>query len=166
MKFETQRNLKNNIFSTKIVRVEEDNQDCILKEQQLEDDFGCVEIEVGGIFEATVANGESGALTITPITSKTKAKEAELANFKFSLPSGKVKLLLDVEIPFSCDATKETSREFLKVVIPGLKVAEHKCKIFEAVILDRIELAIEAWKKKHTTFEEEILEAVHFPLDK
>ena len=100
------------------------------------------------------------------MTSKNRAREVEEANFKFNLPSQKVKLLMDVEIPFSCDATKESSREFLKVVIPGLKIAEHKCKIFEDIILDRIEVAIEAWKKKQTAFEEEILEPVHFSLDK
>ena len=166
MKFETQRKLQNNIFYTKIVRVEEDDQDCILKEQQLEDDFGCVEVEVGGIFEANMSKDEHGALEIKPVTSKTKTRDAEIVNFKFAVPSKKVKLLLDVEIPFSCDATKETSREVLKVVIPSLRMAEYKCKIFEAIILDRIELAINEWKKKHTNFEEEILEAVHFPLDK
>lgn len=165
MKFETQRKLKNNIFYTKISRVSEDDQDCIIKEQQLEDDFGYVEIEAGGVFEAKITKDEHQDLVVTPVTSKAKAKEAEV-NFKFSLPSKKVKLLLNVEIPFSCDATQEASREFLEKTLSGLKIAEHKCKIFEAVILDRIELAINAWKAKHTNFEEEILEAVHFPLDK
>ena len=60
MKFEKQRSLKNNVFSTKIVRVEEDDQDCILKEEQLEDDFGCVEVEVGGIFEAKITKNLEG----------------------------------------------------------------------------------------------------------
>lgn len=166
MKFEKQRKLKNNIFSTKIVRVEEDNQDCVLKEEQLEDDFGCVEVEVGGIFEAKIVKGLDGALEITPITSKCRTREAEYDNIKFSLPSQRVKLQMDVEIPFTCDATKEPSREFLKVVVPSLKVAEHKCKIFEEVILDRIEQAITAWKKKQTDFEQEILQPVHFSLDK
>lgn len=166
MKFEKQRSLKNNIFSTKIVRVEEDDQDCILKEEQLEDDFGCVEVEVGGIFEAKIAKGLDGSLEITPITSKSRTRDAEYDNIKFSLPSQKVKLQMDVEIPFTCDATKEPSREFLKVVVPSLKIAEHKCKIFEEVILDRIEQAITAWKKKQTDFEQEILQPVHFSLDK
>lgn len=166
MKFEKQRSLKNNIFSTKIVRVEEDDQDCILKEEQLEDDFGCVEVEVGGIFEAKVGKALDGSLEITAITSKTRTRDSEYANFKFNLPSKKVKLVMDTEIPFLCDATKEPSREFLKVVIPSLKIAEYKCKIFEEIILDRIELAITEWKKKQTTFEEEILDAVHFSLDK
>ena len=166
MKFEKQRSLKHNIFSTTIVRVEEDDQDCMLKEEQLEDDFGCVEVEVGGIFEAKIGIGTDGSLEVTPVTSKLPTRESESANFKFNLPSQKVKLIMDVKIPFSCDATKETSREFLKVVIPSLKIAEYKCRIFEEIILDRIELAIEAWKKKQTNFEEEILEAVHFSQDK
>lgn len=166
MKFEKQRSLKKNVFATKIVRVEEDNQDCILKEEQLEDDFGCVEVEVGGIFEAKIGKGSDGSLEVTPVTSKLSTREAESVNFKFNLPSQKVKLIMDVEIPFSCDASKETSREFLKVVIPSLKIAEFKCKIFEEIILDRIELAIAAWKKKQTNFEEEILDPVHFSLDK
>ena len=166
MKFEKQRCLKNNIFSTKIVRVEEDDQDCILKEEQLEDDFGCVEVEIGGIFEAKIAKGVDGVLEITPVTSKSKAEEAQYDSIKFSLPSQKVKLKMDVEIPFTCDATKEPSREFFKVVVPSLKIAEHKCKIFEAIILDRIEQAIVAWKRKQTDFEQEILQPVHFSLDK
>lgn len=166
MKFEKRRSLKNNVFSTKIVRVFEDDQDCILKEEQLEDDFGCVEVEVGGIFEAKITKSLEGVLEVTSITSKAKARDAEEANFKFNLPSQRVKLLMDVQIPFACDATKESSREFLKIVIPGLKIAEHKCKIFEDIILDRIELAIEAWKKKQTIFEEEVLEPIHFSLDK
>lgn len=166
MKFETKRSLKNNIFSTSIVRVEEDDQDCILKEEQLENDFGCMEVETGGIFEAKVTKDEHGALSINAITSKTKTRDAEIANFKFNIPSKKVKLIMDVEIPFSCDATKESSREFLKVSIPSLKIAEYKCRIFEEVILDRIEQVIAEWKNKQTTFEEEIIEPVHFSLDK
>ena len=165
MKFEKQRSLKNNIFGTKIVRVEEDNQDCILREEQLEDDFGSVEVEVGGIFEAKVTKALDGSLDIAPITSKVKTRDSEITSLKFNLPKQKVKLLMDTEIPFLCDATKEPSREFLKVVVPGLKMAEFKCKIFEEIILDRIELAITAWKKKHTTFEEEILDAIHFSLE-
>ena len=84
MKFERVRNLKNNIFSTKIKRVEEDNQDCILKEEQLEDDFGCVLVEVGGIFEAEFKTEEDGLL-ISPILSSTKEIEhqKDVLNFSF-----------------------------------------------------------------------------------
>lgn len=164
MKFEKHRSLKQNIFSTKIVRVEEDDQDCILKEEQLEDDFGCVEVEVGGIFEAKIDKSSTGEIEVKAKTSETDS--TLVPNFKFNLQSQKVKLVMGANIGFNCDGKKESSREFSKVVIPGLKIAEYKCQIFEEIILDRIKKAIEEWKEKQTVFEEEIFEPIHFSLDK
>ena len=157
MKFDKLRGLKNNVFSTKLVRVEDDNQDCKVKEALLEDDFGYVEVQIGGRFEGV----------ITPdgvdITSTEGKKSSEV--LAFALPSSKVQLTMGTEISFTCDANKEVSRLFNEVQVPALKIAEAKCRIFEQVMEKRIGEAIEAWKQQGTEFEQEILEPLHFSLN-
>ena len=157
MKFDKLRGLKNNVFSTKLVRVEDDNQDCKVKEALLEDDFGYVEVQVGGRFEGTIT-GDS-----VDVSLESKVKKSEV--LAFALPSSKVKLTMGTEISFTCDANKEVSRIFNEQKVPALKIAEAKCRIFEQVMEKRIGEAIEAWKKQGTEFEQEILEPLHFSLN-
>lgn len=164
MRFERERALKNNIFSTKITRVEDECEESVRQEEILEDDFGYVEIQVGGTFNAIIAKDEFGVFSMKPVTSEMKAREVEQANFKFSLPATKVKLVMGAEIPFICDSLKETDREFEGHILPAKKVAEFKCKMFEEIILDRAKVAIKEWKDNLTSFETEELDPVHFDL--
>lgn len=161
MKFDKIRSLKNNVFSTKLVRVEDDDQDCKVKEALLEDDFGYVEVQIGGRFEGEMTN-EDDELFVALSEGKV-AKTSEV--LAFALPSSKVKLTMGTEISFTCDANKEVSRIFNDKPVPALKIAEAKCRIFEQVMEKRIGEAIEAWKKQGTEFEQEILEPLHFSLN-
>jgi hypothetical protein len=157
MKFDKLRGLKNNVFSTKLVRVEDDDQDCKVKEALLEDDFGYVEVQVGGRFEGVIT---PDGVDIESVHGK---KTSEV--LAFALPSSKVQLTIGKEISFTCDANKEVSRIFNEIQVPALKIAEAKCRIFEEVMEKRIGEAIEAWKKQGTEFEQEILEPLHFSLN-
>jgi hypothetical protein len=159
MKFDKLRGLKNNVFSTKLIRVEDDNQDCKVKEALLEDDFGYVEVQIGGRFEGVVT--PDGVDTSSETLEGKKSSEI----LAFALPSSKVQLTIGKEISFTCDANKEVSRIFNEIQVPALKIAEAKCRIFEEVMEKRIGEAIEAWKKQGTEFEQEILEPLHFSLN-
>lgn len=162
MKFDKLRGLKNNVFSTTIVRVEDDDQDCKVKEALLEDDFGYVEVQVGGRFEGQISKA-NGSELFTIVKEGDKVKSSDV--LAFALPSSKVKLTMGTEISFTCDANKEVSRVFNDKTVPALKIAEAKCRIFEQVIEERIGEAIAAWKKQGTEFEQEILEPIHFSLN-
>ena len=164
MKFEKLRKLENNVFTSKIVRVEDENQDCVLEDKVLENDFGPVCVEAGGKFEAIVTkDSHSGKLKFEALTSKNSGK-ADQVNLAFAKTKNKVSLLMGTALEHSCNAKEETSREFEGVVLTAKQVAEMQCKIFEEVILDRIEVAIEEWKANKTDFETEILDPVHFSL--
>ena len=88
MKFDKLRGLKNNVFSTKLVRVEDDNQDCKVKEALLEDDFGYVEVQIGGRFEGKIT-GDGVDTSSTALEGK---KSSEV--LAFALPSSKVRLTM------------------------------------------------------------------------
>lgn len=163
MKFEKSRLLRNNVFSSTINRVEDDNQDCILEEKTLENDFGPVQIDMGGKFEAVIEKDED-KLKITPIVSSNAESIGAKANFKFSLPMNKVSLLMGTSLNFSCDSCQEVSRVFDELKLSPQKAAEFKCLMFEEIILDKIKVAIEKWKSNKTNFESEILDPVHFSL--
>ena len=161
MKFNRERNLKNNVFSTKIIRVEDECEESVLKEEQLEDDFGPVEVQVGGTFCACIQKDPMGLMTVKPIANP---KGRETVNFKFHLPAKKIKLTMGTEINFVCDSSKETDREFDDYQLSAKKIAEYKCTTFETAILSRIEAAVEAWKANLTEFETAELEPSHFDL--
>ena len=118
MKFDKLRGLKNNVFSTKLVRVEDDDQDCKVKEALLEDDFGYVEVQIGGRFEGVVT--PDGVDTSSETLEGKKSSEI----LAFALPSSKVQLTIGKEISFTCDANKEVSRIFNEIQVPALKIAE------------------------------------------
>lgn len=152
MKFEIERSLVNKVFTTSVVRVPVIDDACAEEEKTLENDFGPVEVEVGGKFEAIVSK-EVDKLKFTPVLSATEELERKKANFKFSLNPQKVTLKENAIITFSCDAINESERTYEDLKVDPLKSAEEKCKLFEAVIKERIELAVAAWKAQQTTFE-------------
>lgn len=165
MKFEKLRSLKNHVFSTTIKRVEDDDQDCLLEEKVLEDDFGHVEVKVGGKYEAVIEKSEDDdSVKVTAVTSENREELASKINFKFSIKESKVALKMGVPLTFSCDAKEEISRVIGDIKISPLEIAEFKCHIFEDVTLDSIGQAIEVWKNKATTFEQDILDPIHFSL--
>lgn len=166
MKIDRNRSLKNNVFLTKLKRVIDDDQNCVLIEKKLEDDFGPVEIQIGGLIEIVVAqDGHGTGLKYTPVTSENPKRESTDI-ISFQLPSERKAITMDSELCFKCDASQETDRVFFEKTATALRIAEEKCKAYEAVILDRLKLAVNAWKAKKTTFEEEPLESVHFDLSK
>lgn len=146
MKFDKKRSLSNNVFATKFVRVEEDDQDCVIKEARLEDDFGFVEIQIGGTFQTEVTES---------------AKEF----IAFSLKSQKVQLKMGTEISYSCNAKEEVTRTLNGTTLSATKVAELKCKTFEIEIEKRIALAVEQWKEFTTSFETEVLDPITICLE-
>ena len=163
MKFEKSRVLQNNVFASRITRVEDDQQDCVLEDKVLENDFGPVVVKTGGKFEAILSKGVSDELKFEAITSK-NASKAKDANLKFAFTEGKVNVLMGTVLEFSCDSKQETSREVEDLHVSPKMIAEIKCKVFEEVMIDRLEVAIEEWKAAKTNFEQEILDPVHISL--
>lgn len=163
MKFKTIRLLKNKVFSTSINRVIDPEDPNTATEKQLEDDFGLVEIDAGGKFEAYVSK-VAGAKPAFNLIASTPVVAGEFL-FKFALNPAKTPLTDIVKISYSCDAEKETGRrDTLNTVISPLEIAQLKCEIFEKVTKDKIEEAIEAWKAQTTTFEEEVIPVFEAPL--
>lgn len=154
MKIDIERSLKNKIFTTSLIRVPVLDDACAEEEKQLEDDFGPVEVEVGGKFEAIVTK-ELDHLKFTPVLTTTSAEDRLKANFKFSLSSNKVILKERAQMSYSCNALDESIRKHEDMIIDPLRAAEEKCKLFEAIIKERIELAVAEWKAQQTTFEKE-----------
>lgn len=163
MKFEKSRVLQNNVFASRITRVEDDQQDCVLEDKVLENDFGPVVVKTGGKFEAILSKGVSDELKFEAITSK-NASKAKDANLKFAFTEGKVNVLMGTVLEFSCDSKQETSREVEDLHVSPKMIAEIKCKVFEEIMIDRLEVAIEEWKAAKTNFEQEILDPVHISL--
>ena len=165
MKFKTTRILKDNVFKTKIARVAILDAIDAAEEARLEDDFGPVAVEIGGKFEAFVSKDvTSGKLTFEPILSTTLPDIAAKANFKFAMSTMKVQLISTVAINYQCDSKLETQRKFEDIEVSTLSAAEQKCKLFEAVVLDRIKLAVAEWKLQQTNFETEIVAELDLPL--
>ena len=154
MKFDVVRDLTNKVFTTDIVRkiVPGDPDDVI--ETGLENDFGAVQVEVGGLFEGFIKkDAATGALT-AEITGTVGADTIE---FKFAAPTNTMALSVKSVIEFKADAKLESPRTFdVTTEIPAIKVAELKCELFEKIIKDRIEKAVDAWKKEATPFEKTV----------
>lgn len=166
MKIDKFRNLKNNVFSSKLVRVEDDDHDCVVIEEKLEDDFGPIEIPIGGLIEIVVTeNEEKDGLVFTPVTSQHPKQLKDKEIISFNIPSDKTILRIGTEISFACNAKQEVSRMFFNKKVDSIKMAEIKCKAFEDVIEDRIKLAVNEWKGKKTSFEDEALESIHITLN-
>lgn len=167
MKIDRMRNLSNNIFSSKLIRVADDDQSCVLIEKKLEDDFGPVEIQIGGLIEIVVKlNSRRDGLDFTPVTSEHPKPEEGDDNviIAYQIPSERQAILMNTTLQYECNAALEVDRTILEKKADSLRIAEEKCKAFEAVMLDRLKLAVDAWKAKKTSFEDEALAPVHFNL--
>lgn len=153
MKFETNRTLKNKVFSTSLVRVSTQDDPCLETEKQLEDDFGSVQVDAGGKFEVYVTKTANAKPTFSN-TATTDTKTTGEFLFKFALDTKVVALVPKVELSYSCDAKQESPRKDGNgLVIPVLEVAELKCEIFEALMRERISKAVASWKEQQTDFE-------------
>lgn len=152
MKIETTRKLENKIFETVLKRVIKEDDINAEKEKKLENDFGPVTINATGLFCAKFT-GTQDNISMAPVYDNSES------NFKFSIASSNPIALEDnTEIPFSCDANKQTAVVVNETItLSPLQVAEYKCRLFEAVIKNRIQKAVEEWKKQQTNFEDEVI---------
>lgn len=144
MHFETLKDLKNKVFKIDVVRkyIPDDAEN--IKEAQLENDFGNIEVQAGGLFEGYVTKTDDKYVAAIGGTVPEGATP-----LKFSLPENKVVILKDTKISQSWDATKESKLGD----IPQIKVAELKCDLFALVLEDRLKKAAEEWKADVTDFE-------------
>ena len=133
MVFETVRNLKNYVFSTSLVRKVIQDDETAEIEKGLEDDFGPVVVDAGGMFEGYVTKAEAKD---KPTVSLTGPEAEGTIKIKFALENKNL-ISLDQKaiIKYSCNAENETSKKVKEgVELTPLEVAEVKCKIFEAVM--------------------------------
>jgi hypothetical protein len=144
MLFNVVKDLKNKIFYLNVERkyISDDAEN--IKEAQLEDDFGLVEVETGGLFSGYILKKDD-----TYTVSLASTGDPDEVELKFSLPTNTVKLTKDIVIKYFCDSTKEAKIKD----VSALKVAESKCDLFALEIQKRIEDAVEEWKKQVTDFE-------------
>ena len=152
MVFETVRKLKNYVFSTSLVRKVIQDDEAAEIEKGLEDDFGPVVVDAGGMFEGYVTKAEAKD---KPTVSLTGPEAEGTIKIKFALENKNL-ISLDQKaiIKYSCNAENETSKKVKEgVELTPLEVAEVKCKIFEAVMKEKINKAVEEWKAKKTDFE-------------
>ena len=143
MLFEVFKKLENKVFSINIYRKNIPDSAENIKESQLENDFGLVEVEAGGLFVGYVKKNGEGTYEVS-LEKSDDAKE-----LKYALPNNSVKISKQTEITYSSDSTKEAKLED----IPALKVSELKCDLFALTIKKRIEAAVEEWKGQVTDFE-------------
>ena len=143
MLFEVFKNLENKVFSISVCRKNIKDSAENIKESQLENDFGLVEVEAGGLFVGYVKKNGEGTYEVS-LEKSDDAKE-----LKYALPNNPVKISKQTEITYSSDSTKEAKLED----IPALKVSELKCDLFALTIKKRIEAAVEEWKGQVTDFE-------------
>lgn len=143
MLFEVFKKLENKVFSINIYRKNIPDSAENIKESQLENDFGLVEVEAGGLFVGYVKKNGEGTYEVS-LEKSDDAKE-----LKYALPNNSVKISKQTEITYSSDSTKEAKLDD----IPALKVSELKCDLFALTIKKRIEAAVEEWKGQVTDFE-------------
>lgn len=151
MKFNVLRDLTNKVFTSTIARViVPDDADDII-ESKLENDFGPVKVQAGGLFEGFIVkdsvSGEYSAALTGTVGIDTIA-------FKFGLAANEVVIGSTTKIVYKCDAKLEAALTFdATTSIPALKVAELKCELFEKEIQNRLVKAVADWKAETTAFE-------------
>lgn len=144
MHFEVEKDLNNKVFKIDIIRKFIPDEAENIKETQLENDFGNIEVQTGGLFEGYVTKtGDKYTAAIGDT-----APEGSTA-LKFSLPENKIAVQKNTVISQSWDATKESKLG----EISQLKVAELKCDLFALIIQKRLEDAVAEWKSEITDFE-------------
>lgn len=154
MHFDVEKDLKNKVFKIDVKRKFKADDAENIKEAQLENDFGNVQVQTGGLFVG-YATESDGTYTVSLVEDSSATKVA------FSLPENTMTITKDSVISMTVDASKEA-----KVGdIPALKVAELKCDVFSASIQKRLEDAIEEWKKQVTDFESKDPTSFDIPLE-
>lgn len=155
MKFNVLRDLTNKVFTSTVARVVVPNDPDDIKEAKLENDFGPVKVQTGGLFEGFInKDAVSGDFSASLTAIGTVGVDA--IAFKFGTPANEVPITATTQIAFKCDAKLESPVTFNAIPIPALKVAELKCALFEKVIQDKIQTAALAWKSETTTFEDAV----------
>lgn len=155
MKFDIIRDLKDKVFKVDIVRKQIADDPEMEKEAQLEDDFGLVEIETGGLFVGYVSNDTLDIVLEKPSDEKTYKE------LKFALSKNTIKLIKETIIKFQVDAKAEAN---IDEKLTSLKVAELKNELFIKVIQKRINEAVDKWKKQTTDFEKKTPTEFDIPL--
>lgn len=154
MKFNVLRDLTNKVFTSTIARVVVPNDVDDVIETKLENDFGPVKVQTGGLFEGFIikdsTTGEYSASLSGTVGIDTIA-------FKFASTPNEVAISSTTQIAFKSDAKLESPLKFDATNdVPALKVAELKCALFEKTIQKRIAEAVVAWKAETTTFEDNV----------
>jgi hypothetical protein len=156
MKFQVLRDLTNKIFTSTVARqfVQDDPDD--ITEATLENDFGPVKLQTGGLFEGyIIKDSVTGALSTSLTLTGTLGVDAVV--LKFAVPTNIVSLSKTSQIVYKCDGKLEAPIKFdATTEIPAIKAAELKCQLFEKAVQARIVTAVEAWKAEATTFEDSV----------
>ena len=108
MKFQVLRDLTNKIFTSTVARqfVQDDPDD--ITEATLENDFGPVKLQTGGLFEGyIVKDAVTGALSTSLTLTGTLGVDAVV--LKFAVPSNIVSLSKTSQIVYKCDGKLEKS---------------------------------------------------------
>lgn len=155
MKFNVLRDLTNKVFSSTIARVVVPNDADDIIEAKLENDFGPVKVQTGGLIEGFI-NKDAVTGEFSASLAATGTVGVDAIAFKFAPSANEVAITSTTQIVFKSDAKLESPVDFIGTSIPALKVSELKCQLFEKAIQKRIEDAVVAWKAETTTFEDTV----------
>lgn len=154
MVFETDRKIEDNIFSTTIIRIADENEDAARKEAKLENDFGPVEVEIGGLFKGFIYIDTDNKPVYRMTMDADEISSKGAVELKFVEDSKKIALVPKSTITFNCNSKKETSRkDNNKKEFSAIQIAELKSHIFEETMKARIIKAVEDWKANQSDFE-------------
>ena len=153
MKFNKSRNLSNKVFSVSIERTNK-NDSNYNAERILEDDFGSVQIDIGGRFYVAYVEDE-GIITAHPVFNYEESVWVDSLD-KYIIDTNIVSLTVGAKIQYQCDAKQLNKIQFALGNISPIKIAENRCIAFEAIIEDRINKAVELWKENQSDFEQEL----------
>lgn len=153
MKFNVLRDLTNKVFTSTVARVVVPNDADDIIEAKLENDFGAVKVEAGGLFEGFINKDSITGLYSADLVSAGTVGVDSIA-FKYALSPNEIAISSTTQIAFKSDAKLESPIKFdASNDIAALKVSELKCELFEKAIQKRIQDAVTAWKAETTTFE-------------
>lgn len=152
MKIKISRKLENKVYTSTFTRVIAHDDPDKEQEARMENDFGPIEIRIGGVIEAAIKM-DSGSPVISD-------EDEDEKNIRFTVKDAVVALTDRATFSYSCDAKNEVAEEDMSV----LQKAEAKCIAYEAEIRKRVKEAVEKWKAQKTDFEitqpEDIIESL------
>lgn len=151
MKIKISRKLENKVYTSTFTRVIAHDDPDKEQEARMENDFGPIEIKIGGVIEAAI-KVDSGSPVIS--------EDEEEKNIRFTVKDATIALTDKATFSYSCDAKNEVAEGDMSV----LQKAEAKCIAYEAEIRKRVKEAVEKWKAQKTDFEitqpEDIIESL------